>query len=227
MAFPIVVPPHQRAAIEELTSLSEDAYKAVYERLASAGPLAEPTALIEQTSKALSDYTKFGGQVLGMVIGLRSLVDRSAMAQTNVVDAVATDVVGKKWIAQESRDCFVARLSELLGMRAVAISSKAFSLAVADNSPFDDIRIISDVRPIFSEEASQLDFSGALIVHHMVIGVSGQGDDLFCTLTTADLLKVKKAVDRALEKDKKLRSVLRGSPISPLEAAQDSDEKEL
>ena len=103
MAFEIVVPPHQHAAIEELTSLSEDAYKAVYECLARTGPLAEPTALIKQTSKALSDYTKLGGQVLGMVIGLRSLVDRSAMAQTDVVDAVATDVVGKKWVAQESR----------------------------------------------------------------------------------------------------------------------------
>ena len=77
MAFPVSVPAHQRAAIEELASLAEEAYQAIRDCLTRTGPLAEPSALIEQTSKAVANNTKLGGQVLGMVIGLRSLVDRS------------------------------------------------------------------------------------------------------------------------------------------------------
>ena len=227
MAFPVSVPPHQRAAIEELASLTEEAYQAIRDCLIRTGPLAEPAALIEQTSKAVADHTKLGGQVLGMVIGLRSLVDRSAMGVADVAVAVVRDVGGKKWIPQESTDVLKNRLSELLDMKVIAISAKAFTLAVADESPFDDVRIVSDVRPIFSGADTQLEFAGSLIVHHLVIEVGGSADDLYCALTTADLLKLKRTVERAIEKDKRLRSVLRSGPIAPLEAEAPASEKEL
>src|ERR1700737_461485 len=104
MAFPVSVPAHQRAAIEELASLTEEAYQAIRDYLTRTEPLAEPAALIEQTSKAVAAHTRLGGQVLGMVIGLRSLLDRSAMGAAEVAEAVVNDVAGKKWISQESKE---------------------------------------------------------------------------------------------------------------------------
>jgi hypothetical protein len=226
MAAPVNVPSHQRAAIGELASLSAEAYGAIREHLEQTGPLAEPTALIEQTSRVLVSQTRLGGQILGMVIGLRSLVDRSALAARDIADAVADDVENKQWIPQESREILKERLSELLEMKTVAISAKAFTLAVGDASPFSDVRIFSDIRPIFSGADTSLEFTGSIIVHHMVIEISGMGDDQYCALTTADLLKLKRTVERAIEKDKKLRLVLRNGPITPLEATVPTSEKE-
>ena len=227
MAFPVSVPAHQRTAIEELASLTEEAYQAIRDYLARTGPLAEPTALIEQMSKSVGDHTRLGGQVLGMVIGLRSLMDRSAMSVADVADGVANDVGEKKWISQEAKEVLKKRLSSLLDMKVIAICAKAFTLAVADESPFGDVRIVSDVRPIFSGADTQLEFTGSLIVHHLVIEVGSPGDDLYCALTTADLLKLKRTVERAIEKDKRLRSVLRNGPIAPLESEAPVSDKEL
>src|SRR6266404_3498261 len=123
MPVPVSVPQHQRAAIGELASLSDPAYQLVREYLERVGPVAEPTPLIEQTSKILASQTPLGGQILGMVIGLRSLVDRSAIPARDVADAVADDVETKKWIPNESKDALKRRLSELLEMKSIAISS--------------------------------------------------------------------------------------------------------
>jgi hypothetical protein len=226
MAFPVNVPAHQKAAIVELASLSDEAYVAVREYFHRTSPLAEPTPLIEQTSKAIASQTSLGGQILGTLIGLRSLVDRSAAPAPEIADGVATDVDAKKWIPKESRDVLKHRLAELLEMTSVMISSKAFALSVGDESPFNDVRIISDIRPIFSGTDTELDFAGSVIVHHMVIEVGGVGDDQYCALTTTDLLKLKRTVERALEKDRKLRKMLRGSPIASLEPETSPGEKE-
>jgi hypothetical protein len=227
MPPPVNVPQHQRAAVEELATLTEEAYQAIRESLDRTGPLAEPTALIEQASRAVASHSRLGGQVAGMVIGLRSLVDRSALGVSDVAEAVAEDAVGnKKWISKEASESLKRRLSELLQMKAVAISAKAFTLAVGDESPFADIRILSDIRPIFSGTDTDLEFSGSVIVHHMVIEIGSSADDQYCALSSADLLKLKRAVDRAIEKDKKLRNILRNGPIAPLEAERSTSEKE-
>jgi len=45
-------------------------------------------------------------------------------------------------------------------------------------------------------------------------------------LTTSDLQQLKKTVDRALEKDRRLREALRGGPLVALEAPSLAADKE-
>jgi hypothetical protein len=226
MAGPVNVPAHQRPPALELAALSDEAYLTLRDFLVRKGPQTEPAAFVEQSSKALASQTRLGGQIAGMVIGLRSLVDRSAMSPREVAEGFADDVVTKKWVGKESHDILQLRLAELLQLPVVAVSAKAFSLSVGDESPFSDVRILSDVRPIFSGSEGDLELSGSVVVHHLVIEVNSPSDDLYCALSTADLLKLKRTVERALEKDKKLRTALRGSPIAPLESTVEPTEKE-
>jgi hypothetical protein len=175
----------------------------------------EPNALIENISKAVESHTKLGGQILGSVIGLRTLVDDSNLTPKNVADGVASDAEQKKFVPPEMLSSLAARVADLLEAPAVMVASKAYSLVVADASPFRSVRIVSDVRPIFLGKDEGLHFSGSVIIHHLQVDVS-EGDDQHSALTTADLLKLKRAVERALEKDRKLRDVLRSGPLSPL-----------
>ena len=218
MPVPLNVPPHQRAAIVELASLNAEAYGALRDLLEHSGPLPEPTPLVERVSKALQNQTRLGGQILGMVIGLRGLVDRSALSVNEIAESVSDDVVEtKKWIGAESTALLKQRLAELLEMKSVAISSKAFSLSVADESPFSDCRIVSDIRPLFSGADGELELTGSVIVHHLVMEVGGAADDKYVALSTSDLLKLKRTIERAVEKDRKLRKALTDGPIVPLE----------
>lgn len=227
MAIPINVPLQQRAAIAELASLKDEAYQALWECLSQTeSTLSEASVLVERTSKAVASQTRLGGQIVGMLIGLRSLVDQSAAPVGAIAAGVANDVETRKWISKDSNETLRGRLSALLEMKAVTVSAKAFSLAVGDESPFQDVRIFSDIRAIFSGGDRDLEFSGSIIVHHMAIEVGSSRDDQHCAMTISDLLKLKRTVERAIEKDKKLRNALRGGPIAPLEVEPTSMETE-
>ena len=218
MAAPINVPANQKAALQALAGLSDAAYEALQRCLADGRVWAEPDALLEQTSKALEPYTSLGGQILGAVVGMRSLVDRANMTAASVASGVAADAMNRGYISPDSSDVLARRLSNLLDIQSVVISAKAFALTVADAAPFADARIVSDIRPIFSG-TDALDISGSVIIHHLHIEVGGQTDDQRAALTTSDLQKLKRVVERALEKDKRLRETLRHGALTPLEPA--------
>ena len=223
MAGPLNVPQSQRPAIQELAKLTEEAYGALRKCMADGLIYSEPSALIEQTSKAVEAHTALGGQILAAVIGLRGVVDNANMSIAAVSAGVASDAQAKGYVPPASIDVLTRRLTELLNTPSVAISSKAYSLVVADAAPFSDVRIVSDVRPVFTNREDGLQFSGSVIVHMLNIEVGGDGKDQHSALTTSDLVKLRRTVDRALEKDRKLRDVLRGGPLSPLETSISED----
>ena len=225
MIGPISVPTNQKPAIQELAKLTEDAYEALRQCLTEGRAYSEPDVLLESTSKAVETHTRLGGQILGSVVGLRSLIDRASMSPAEVAAGVASDAQAKGYVSADLADVLVRRLTELLETRTVAVSSKAFSLVIADASPFSDVRIVSDVRPIFAAKGDGMDFEGSVIVHHLHIEVGGEGENQHSALTTNDLVKLKRTVERALDKDKKLREVLRNGPLSPLETSIRTDKE--
>jgi hypothetical protein len=221
----VSIPPTQRPAIQELATLSEEAYDALRQCVVDAPASAQPDALLEHTSKAIEGRTALGGQILASVIGLRSFTDRSNMSVAEVAASVASDAEAKSYAPAGTKALLENRLAELLEASAVAISAKAFSLIISDAAPFSDVRIVSDVRPIFSSYPDALDIRGSVIVHHSQIEVTGEGDDQHSTLTTNDLLRLKQTVERALDKDKKLRELLRSGPLNALEATSEETDR--
>lgn len=218
---PITVPQSQRPAIQELAKLSDDAYGALRACIIDGRLHAEPAALIEQASKATEIHTKLGGQIISALIGIRSLIDSANMSLADVAGGVVADAQSKTYVPAESIEDLSSRLRELLDAPTIVVASKAYALVVADAAPFSDVRIVSDVRPIFTGKDERLEFSGSVIVHHLHVEVS-VGDDQHSALTTPDLLKLKRVVERALEKDRKLRDLLRSGPLSPLEPSPES-----
>lgn len=222
MADPIIIPPSQKAAIQELARLTPEGYGVFRQCLASSRLYTEPDAFIEQTSKGVSEHTKLGGQILVALIGLRSIMYRTNIAAGRIASGVVQDAEAKGYISREFGDVLSRRLVELLETPSVALSAKAYFLVVADAAPFSDARIISDVRPIFSDKEEALQASGSIIVHHLRIEVGREGEARYAALTTSDLLKLRQTVERALEKDRKLRETLRGGPLAPLESQKGS-----
>jgi hypothetical protein len=217
MAVPISVPVSQRRAIEELAKLSDDGFVALRQCLDEGPAYSVPGDFAEHAAKAVSPHTTLGGQIVSAIIGLRSVMDRTERPIGDVASGVATDLATKSNLAPEAQKVLVERLMSLLSIKSVATSAKAFSLSMADPTPFSDVQIISDIRPIFASKDSATEVSGAIVVHHLLIETASTHDDQHCTLTTADLLTLKRAVERALQKDRTLREALRGGPLAPLD----------
>ena len=219
MAVRLTIPSPQNKAIRELAQLSAEAYDVLRRCVIETASTSEPSGFIERTSKVLRDHTALGGQILSALIGIRGIVDQATMTVSDAADGVAADARAKELVEdQVSMDRLSTRLAELLNAQSVAVSSKVFSLLVADSAPFNDARIVSDVRPVFLGREPDLEFSGSIIIHQLIIEVSGTPNEQHSSLTASDLHRLRRAVDRAIEKDRRLRETLRDSPMRPLEA---------
>jgi hypothetical protein len=106
-------------------------------------------------------------------------------------------------------ESFGKNLSRLLRLSGVALKAKAISIAADVPRLFSETRILSDIRPIFGDKPAQQPV-GATLVHNLRISYSEDGNEhqFFVQLDTRDLRNVQECVNRALEKDTALRSLL-------------------
>jgi hypothetical protein len=135
---------------------------------------------------------------------------------TDLIESMA-----EKWpqaVSDEDIATFRARLVRLLGVDSIAIVTKAARVLTDYERAFYDVKILTDLRPVFSADAS----AGAIgmgIVHVLeILFHGGRGHEkFFVALTTADLKKIRTALDRAELKVGTLRDSLTKSGIRYLE----------
>ena len=113
--------------------------------------------------------------------------------------------------------------TELLRKRSVCvlevtpslnITAKAFGIFSDHGKTFSSVKVISDIRPIFTDDANKV--QAAAIVHSLVITYVDEGDymEFHVALDTNDIAVVRKALDRADIKAGQLKSVIAKSDIN-------------
>ena len=90
---------------------------------------------------------------------------------------------------------------ELLSMPNFRIVTKAAALLYEYNNSLQDLKIVTDVRPIFDDDAEEL--VGAIIFHTLTLNyitLEGNSQSFSITIDQNDLLKFRNESDRALKK---------------------------
>ena len=84
---------------------------------------------------------------------------------------------------------------------------KALNLQSEHERVFKELRIVTDIRFVFKDDILEKD-RRALIIHQLRINYqkNDNSEDFFVNLDINDLKKIKSQVDRAIEKEKLLRS---------------------
>ncbi len=119
-------------------------------------------------------------------------------------------LIRNKVLEEEKESLFEDFLGEFLRIGGpVELSAKGLRLLYDEERLLSSARIISDMRPVFTKEVEQ-GFPAALIVHSLRINYSESGEDkdFFVALDARDLSDLRDIVDRALEKDRSLRTFL-------------------
>jgi hypothetical protein len=113
---------------------------------------------------------------------------------------------------------FNKNISKLLDLSAIAIKAKA--LAVATDTPhlFSEVKILSDMRPVFGEKATEAPL-GAVLMHSLRIGFAKEGREreFFVHMDTRDLQGLQECVNRALDKDATIRNFLERTKLQLFE----------
>jgi hypothetical protein len=108
----------------------------------------------------------------------------------------------QKWSAIESI------LTELFSLRIIYLSASAVDLSFEHVNLFRGARILTDIRPIFNEEASAIE--GSVITHTLRLRFENtQGrHELTFALEEPDVTKIAEQCERAISKAKLARSLM-------------------
>ena len=145
--------------------------------------------------------------VVPFVFNRLSVVEDISAEIDELIRAIGTPRDGVKWGKADEKK-LRANLSLLLENPKTRLKSKSIRLMTSHANQFDECDIVSDIRPIFSADG-KLTAEAAVICHTLRLGyVDDDHKEFFVTLTAKDLTSLKKAIDRALEKENILNGLI-------------------
>lgn len=106
-------------------------------------------------------------------------------------------------------ETFKDKFLTVLNNDNIRILVKAHRLHYDNESLFSNSRIISDIRPVFSSDPSEIP-SDMVVNHTLKLSLTNNGKDkeVYASLDVEDLRKLQKSINRAIKKDKTLRKFL-------------------
>lgn len=134
-----------------------------------------------------------------------SFVDLPLERRTGFSEAVVKSVFDDTPPPAEA----VVRLEKLLTARPLQDSAKALVLLHEQPQVFQDCRIITDLRPLFGDNDTEL--RAFTVTHQLRIGYDtpSESSDFYVALEADDLRRLRSAIDRALSKQTSLESFSR------------------
>jgi hypothetical protein len=193
-----------------------DKLKAFVEKSSKVPPALSPDDVVRRlaTENDLEFRTMYSiFNAIDNLNALKSEFGTSDLAIENLITALGTDAVPG---LEEARDKIRAALEVYSDDNPIAISLKAQRLGYLREKLFVDSEVITDARPVFDSKAEKvLEY---VITNSLVLTFhEDEGNDaraqhkhhrLHITLDLDDLLKLKKACDRALLKARALKNEL-------------------
>jgi hypothetical protein len=111
-------------------------------------------------------------------------------------------------VPEDARRPFVDLLSRLLQADSIRLASKAFGLRHDHEREFCDVKIITDMRPVFADVQQKP--TRFIVGHTLKLGYHEYGEhkEFYVALDGSDVAELKKALQRAEDKESSLRSLI-------------------
>jgi hypothetical protein len=220
------IPERHVSALRYLAVASEDIYSRLHSALAD-GPVRSRAEVEERIRTLLPDGpdTPHTGVLVGAILSLCAF--RSAEGD-NVVKFAAELAADEEFdLSVQQRPTFVRRLEDILTIAPLTNLAKAANLISENANLFGQGRVITDIRPVFPDDAEEAPV-GAIILHTLKVDfICEQGfDAVFFAMDDVDLLQLRRAADRALEKSANLRQVIERAGLVEMQPLRDDGEEE-
>jgi hypothetical protein len=138
-----------------------------------------------------------------------ALLTLEASRETASIIQISEDVAESEdlALAVEQREGFTSRLRRALAAPAVMNLGRAYDVLIDRDKLFTNARIITDIRPIFSDDVNQTPVGVALVHTLKLSAVSdGRREIFYFALDVQDLDVLREAVKRADDKTATLRA---------------------
>ncbi len=113
---------------------------------------------------------------------------------------------------------FRKHLQKILSLPAIGLRSKALALSVEVQRTFSDVKVYTDIRPVFDLNELKVP-SAAVVLHNFKLQFNEEGEEreVYITLSRANLQEVIDTLTRAIQKDDLLRGLLSKASVSHID----------
>ena len=218
------VHPKLRPALIQLAEQSDEA-------LAELSKLLESNPDVLTSRQAAFDHaaelTKFGDDAYSIVEAIVPLLYYKASSAKSTAEVLREIIPGLKSgeknepkLPSASVPKLQKHLERILELSDLTLKAKALALATDYQRLFSDVKVLSDIRPVFGERVSDAPL-GAVVIHSLRIGFAEDGEEreFFVTLDSKDLRELQAGISRALEKDATLRRFMEQSKLQLFETS--------
>ena len=219
------IPKKDLAALKAIAELSALDFKALIDSIAQVKPTFSPVQFSRNVAKKV-DKVQAGdvSEMLRVLFVLYRMKDGGDVEPNEIPQSVVEAFSGlsspKDGISANQKKVLATRLKALLSFdKSIAVTAKAFDVMTEHERTFCRARILSDVRPVFTDDTKSA--SAAVIIHNLQIGYhdSGTGEhkEFYVALDTDDIQMLKEIIDRADKKTITLETMLESAKIPYLE----------
>jgi hypothetical protein len=195
------------------------------------GRFAELASAIS-ASKPISEFSDFAGAVLSQLKNwkrsdvynvLRTLYSLSAYLAdeemspnelaSQVLEVMRASGKDKLAVPDGSKQQFLDMLSRLLGIDSIKLAAKAYGLRHDHQRWLCEVKVITDMRPVFADVHQKP--NRMIVGHTLRLGYheDGQHKEFYVALNSSDVAALKKALQRAEDKETSLRTLIVDSSL--------------
>jgi hypothetical protein len=210
------IPKSEREYMAALVSASPALLDALARTLESCPPLLSRSKFGLAVADRVGDVQGATQAVITSIMRTLFAVHSVLMSDTNAspTEAAAETVEtlqkdGSYGAPPQGWESFQKRLAQLLSSKTLGIAAKAGDVAYQTPRHTHAIRILTDARPVFGENAKEGPMAFT-ILHTLQIEYSEDNEDRewFISLDADDLKSLRSVADRAVDKEASLRKIL-------------------
>jgi hypothetical protein len=218
---PLSLPDVARSGLQELMGLSPEQVDRLIAAMGSERPRLLHAKFASEVAAKLTDLP--AERATAIVLAFLSVAlgrEETRMSVPSFAEGVSySPQLNLTEIQRKSLMAFVKRVLE---QPSVVTTAKAWALLVENEHNFAEARVITDIRPVFSDGTDNP--QSALIVHLLRIthgDKQGNLSDFVFALDDVDVLKLQDALNRAQAKSSALKRMLTTASMTVLEQEQD------
>jgi hypothetical protein len=213
------IPERYRSGFALLLSFEEHKVSELVEAVRRTPPNSDFQQFVEAVHGQLKGWKT--EEVYNVVRSLYSLCTFLADEETAVDEIISQAIEamrssGKEdlFVAPESQGRVAAHLKTLLTIESLRLASKALGLKTDHERLFCGVKIVTDIRPVFSDVQQKP--TRAIIGHTLKLEYHEEGEhkELYLALDADDIRKIGKVLQRAETKETSLRALLGDAGLS-------------
>ncbi len=213
--IPVRIPEPAKADLAALASLSSEAAESLERALRHAKPSMSAKVLAAQISPEVKMDPEVLHRLVRLLYSLYGARERYA-ADTDdfvgeVAERAAEEGIGGLTKGSSSADAFRARLKRFLSLDdSIGVGAKAHELILEHDRPFEDVRVITDIRAVFGGTSGEPKPVAAMVYHTLKIAAHGEEGHktYFFALDGNEIRVLRAALERATLKETALRELV-------------------